>query len=108
MEKDTEIGFRIYNLRLIKGYTREEMAYLADISTKFLYEIETGRKGFSIHTLIKLSDVLEIACDYILTGDVRYIEPERLKCIYEISNITSNSKRKKNMEADIYIKHKTI
>lgn len=88
MKKGYEIGYRIYNLRLIKGYTREELSHLANISAKFLYEIETGRKSFSIQTLIRLSYVLEITSDYILTGDDSFIKPEKRKYISEMSNIT--------------------
>ena len=32
--------------RIMRGYTREVFAELANISTKFLYEIETGKKDF--------------------------------------------------------------
>ena len=44
------------------------MAYLADISEKFLYEIEMNKKGFSAETLMKLSHALEVSMDYIMLG----------------------------------------
>ena len=46
----------------------ERLAELADISDKFLYEIETGKKGFSAITLMNLSKALEVSLDYIMTG----------------------------------------
>ena len=55
-------------LRNDRGYTREQLAELADISDKFLYEIETGKKGFSAITLMNLSKALEVSLDYIMTG----------------------------------------
>ncbi len=55
-------------LRNDRGYTREQLAELADISDKFLYEIETGKKGFSAVTLMNLSKALEVSLDYIMTG----------------------------------------
>lgn len=62
-------GRRIYLLRMMRGYTREELAERADISAKFLYEIETGRKGFSAGVLYNICGVLGVRCDYIMTGD---------------------------------------
>ena len=55
-------------LRTDRRYTREQLAYLADISEKFLYEIEINKKGFSAETLMKLSHALEVSMDYIMLG----------------------------------------
>lgn len=63
-----EIGNRIKKLRECRNYTREELAEKAEISSKFLYEVEKGRKGLSAETLLKLSRTLCSSCDYILTG----------------------------------------
>lgn len=63
-----EAGERILIIRLMRGYTRENLAELASISPKFLYEIETGRKGFSAVVLYNLCKALKVDCDYILTG----------------------------------------
>lgn len=71
-----ETGLRILNLRMDRGYSRETLAELANVSAKFIYEIEMREKGFSAATLKKLADALEVSCDYILTGcgDARYNE----------------------------------
>lgn len=63
-----EAGERIYQLRKAKGYTRDYLATKTNLSTKFLYEIETGKKGFTAEVLYRLSDALEVKCDYILAG----------------------------------------
>lgn len=63
-----ELGFRIYCLRKEKGYSRETLAELADISSGFLYEIEVGKKGFSALTLKLLSNALDVSSDYLLFG----------------------------------------
>lgn len=71
MEKETgnkEIGIRIIKMRKAKGYSREQLAELAGISTSFLYEIETAKKGFSANTLISLTNALEVSPDYLLYG----------------------------------------
>lgn len=62
-------GYRIKELRKAKGYTREEFAEKASISSKFLYEVENGKKGFSAENLYNIAQALEVKCDYILTGN---------------------------------------
>lgn len=63
-----ESGERILLVRVMRGYTREELAEKASISPKFLYEIETGKKGFSAIVLYNICKALKVDCDYILTG----------------------------------------
>ncbi len=63
-----EAGERILLTRVMRGYTRECLAEMASISPKFLYEIETGRKGFSASVLYNLCVALSVDSDYILTG----------------------------------------
>lgn len=65
-------GSRIRELRENRGYTREQLAEIANISPKFLYEIEVGNKGFSAYTLCMLANGLGSSCDYILYGFVEY------------------------------------
>lgn len=67
-----QAGSRIRELREKRGYTREILAEIADISPKFLYEIEMGNKGFSARTLRMLADALGSSCDYILYGAAEY------------------------------------
>lgn len=62
-------GKRIRELRKRKGYTGENLAEKAEISAKFLYEIENGIKGFSAYTLGKIARALDVNSDYILFGD---------------------------------------
>ena len=63
-----EAGKRIRSIRLSRGYTRKHLAEMASISSKFLYEIENGKKGFSAIVLYKLCNALEVDFGYILTG----------------------------------------
>lgn len=66
-----EAGARIRMLREDKHYTREYLSEMADISPKFLYEIEKGQKGFSADTLYRLAEALNTNSDYILFGEYR-------------------------------------
>ncbi len=67
--KEITPGERILQLRTERHYTREQLAYMADISGKFLYEIENNKKGFSAVTLLKLSKALDVSLDYIMMGN---------------------------------------
>ena len=63
------VGNRIRELREMHNYTREEMAEMVEISPKFLYEIESGKKGFSSDILCKIARTLTVSCDYIMYGE---------------------------------------
>ena len=79
-----EIGARIRELREIQNYTREGLAEKVDISAKFLYEIEMGKKGFSADTLCRISRALSVSCDYIMLGeDTGYGSKEKIICVLE-------------------------
>ena len=81
---DIQVGERIRELREIQNYTREAFAEKVDISSKFLYEIETGKKGFSADTLCRISLALSVSCDYIMLGeDPEHRGSERIVCVLE-------------------------
>ena len=63
-----EMGKRLEEVRESRGMTREEVAEKAGISTKFLYEVERGKKGISAQTLLRLAKTLSVSCDYLLVG----------------------------------------
>ena len=63
-----EAAIRIQKLREQYGFTREEMAELVGISAKHIYEIETGRKGFSAGVLYRIAMTFDVDCDYIMMG----------------------------------------
>ena len=66
--KRVEIGNRIRQERENRKMTREELADRADISPRFLADIEAGIKGMSMDTLCRLSSELEVSLDLIVNG----------------------------------------
>ena len=56
----------IIKYRKAKGYTQEQLALMAEICYDFMKKIETGKSGFSIQTLYKISVVLETGVDKLL------------------------------------------
>lgn len=69
MEKiHEEVGRRIWEAREQRGYTRESLAEKIGITPKYLYEIEVGKRAFSIVILHHLSGALGVDCEYLVTG----------------------------------------
>ncbi len=64
-----ELGFRIAELRKIKGYSQEELAKLVDISRPSLTQIELGNRNVSVIELKKIADNLSISIDNLLSQD---------------------------------------
>lgn len=80
-----QVGERIRELREIQSYTREALAEKVDISAKFLYEIEVGKKGFSADTLCRIANALSVSCDYIMKGeDKEHRSAEKIICVLEM------------------------
>jgi len=81
---NTGAGERIRELREMQNYTREGFAEKVEISSKFLYEIETGKKGFSADTLCRISHALTVSCDYIMFGEEKECQSvQKIACVLE-------------------------
>lgn len=69
---NASIGGRIRKIRTEKGYTREQLAELAEISANFVWEIETGKKGMKTQVLGRIAAALDVPTDYLIFGEVSY------------------------------------
>ncbi len=96
---DHSIGIRIRYIRELNHFTREELAEYADISSKFLYEIESGQKGMSATNLLRICQALDVSCDYIMTGKNEYTCSEELIHILESFDTTQIPNIKKILTA---------
>ena len=67
-ELNIEVGTRITELRKQRGYTREKLSELADVSVQFLADIEKGRKSMTVATLKRIAAALLVSTDYIVNG----------------------------------------
>ena len=63
-----EIGERVRLTRVSRGFTREELAEILNISTLFLGYIECGQRGMSLTTLQNMCRILNVSADYLLLG----------------------------------------
>lgn len=73
MKSDREIYLRSFsrNLRAFrkaKGYTQERLAYEADLSYKYLQELEGSKKCPSLIVVIRLCKALDVSLDEIIAG----------------------------------------
>lgn len=62
------MGQRIRAKRKARHLTQAELAAQCNLSTSFMGHLERGSRVCSLETLIVLSDVLNISCEYILKG----------------------------------------
>ncbi len=63
-----DIGTRIRQLRQKNGLTIEETAHLAGVHPNYLGDAERGNKNFSIATLAKLAQALDVPISGIFSG----------------------------------------
>ena len=63
-----QIGRRICERRQVLGITQEKLAEQMDVSVQMISNMERGNKEVKISNLIKLSKILDVTTDYILTG----------------------------------------
>lgn len=63
-----DMGKRVRKCREYLGYTREQFAEKLDISVTFAADIELGKKGMSLDTLIKICELFSVSADYIIWG----------------------------------------
>ena len=66
---NTIIGQRIRVLREAQKKTRDKLSEEADISSHFLFEIETGKKSMTSNTIINIAKALNVTTDFILLGE---------------------------------------
>lgn len=64
----TAMGRRIWGIREVRGYTREELAEILELSPQFIADVEYGNKGISVRTLYHLAQALNVSANYIISG----------------------------------------
>lgn len=84
-------GLRIRTFREYQKLSREKLAEKADISTQFLADIESGKKGMTVVTLKKLCRALCVTADSIVFAAER--NPEDNKEIIAMINTLDNEKQ---------------
>ena len=99
------IGKRIRQIRESQGKTRDQVSEAADISSQFLFYIETGQKSMTAKTIVNLAKALNVTTDYILIGqysslsrivdNLEGLEPEKLDLAEKFLEVFSAGARQK-------------
>ena len=66
----SELGLKIREARIQKGYTQEKLAESAGIGAVYLSEIERGIKMPSLKLFVKIINALDISADYVLRDEL--------------------------------------
>lgn len=69
-----EMGKRVRERRKELRLTQDQLAEKADVSAQMISYVENGSKAIRPENLIKISQALNISCDYILTGKNGYFD----------------------------------
>jgi len=89
-----ELGKKIKDMRIKKGYTQEKLSEMVDISQRALSSIELGENFISSETFDKLLVALDITSEELLATDAYKMPDELLKMINEnISKLANDSKK---------------
>ena len=75
---------RIRRAREEAGYTREQFAELVGVSVSYMAELERGRTGVSVKTLVVICNLLGLSADYLLFGEPRSQDAQLLDKLHRL------------------------
>lgn len=70
------IGKRIRERRRSRNLSQEQLADLIDKSTVFVSNLENGKKGASLESIVNICLVLDLSLDELITGAPKTYEDE--------------------------------
>ena len=84
-----KLGDNIRNYREQRGFTKEKLAELSNISDKHLSKIERGKINIKIDTLVNVANALGTSVDKLLLDASLYVEPDYISQItYHLSKLS--------------------
>lgn len=88
-----DLGKKIKEERIEKGYTQEELGEKIDTTGAYIGQIERGEKNASMTKIILIAEALNVSIDY-LTGNFCYDEISNIdgKIAKELKNATNKQK----------------
>ena len=103
------LGERIRKARQIRGLTQSQLSEMCDIASSYAGIIERGDKKASIDTIVKVSNALNVATDYLLFDSLE-IKEDRINHIngdiltVDVSPVNKNA----NMQELLSLLHRVI
>ncbi len=99
MDIKRQLGYKIKRLRQKKGYTQEQLAEMANISTRSLSGIESGENFMTAQTMENLLGCLGVTVDDLFTSE--HLKPTE-NLISEINDIINSVKDDRDKIENIY------
>lgn len=87
-ELNVQIGRRIKTARENCGYTQEKLAELIGVSVQYTSDLERGKVGASVPTIIKICKALNVSSDYLLLGSSTDNSVDLESITYGLSGLT--------------------
>ena len=89
----TELGKKIKEERIERGYTQEELGEKIDSTGAYIGQIERGERNASMTKIILIAEALNVSIDY-LTGNFCFDEVDNIdgKIAEELKNATNKQK----------------
>ncbi len=83
-----QIGARIAQRRKELNYTQEKLAEQMNVSIQMISNLERGNKAIRIDNLIRVSEILGVSTDYILTGKITQTDHDSV--VSRLSKLTNS------------------
>ena len=78
------IGKRIRERRRSRNLSQEQLADLIDKSTVFVSNLENGKKGASLESIVNICLVLDLSLDELITGAPKTYEDEYVDAVISV------------------------
>lgn len=75
-ELNVRMGEQIRRARECAGYTQERLAETVGVSVQYVSDLERGKVGTSVATLVRICTALHVSSDFILFGRAEQSEPD--------------------------------
>ncbi|HCR86553.1 MAG TPA: hypothetical protein DIV86_07750 [Alphaproteobacteria bacterium] len=89
---DKDLGSKIANLRVLKGYTRRELAEKLKITQQQLQKYEKGTNRISVSRLSQIADILDISMARIINDKNTFAATKGDRLITDIMKLISGIK----------------
>lgn len=98
------IGRRLRTAREAKGFTREQLAELVDLTDNYIGMIERAERTPSLATFMDIIEVLQVTADDILCDVVDYVCQSRLaEYDKQIERLTKREKERLFKVLDVFL-----
>ena len=98
------LGQNIQSLRIKRGFSQARLAELADISTPYMSNIETGTKQVSLETLYRVAHCLGVTVSNLLGEEIDSLQPIMIWSAYKIYLNSSPFEKQLMLELLITVK----